>query len=72
MASYIVLRGRPRHAGSRATGARPAVLRSDEGRAAVGVPDDERIIGLLHLGPPRQEKEPPARLGTSDFVTWLP
>ncbi len=50
----------------------PAVLRSDEGRAAVGVPDGERIIGLLHLGPPRQEKEPPARLGTNDFVTWLP
>ncbi len=50
----------------------PSVLRSEEGRAAVGVPDGERIIGLLHLGPPRQEKEPPARLGTNDFVTWLP
>jgi nitroreductase len=50
----------------------PAVLRSAEGRAAVGVPEGERIIGLLHLGPPRQEKEPPPRLGTTDFVTWLP
>jgi nitroreductase len=50
----------------------PAVLRSAEGRAAVGVPDGERIIGLLHLGPPRQEKEPPPRLGTTGFVTWLP
>ncbi len=50
----------------------PAVLRSPEGRAAVGVPGGERIIGLLHLGPPRQEKEPPPRLGTNDFVSWLP
>jgi nitroreductase len=50
----------------------PAVLRSEEGRAAVGVPEGERIIGLLHLGPPRQEKEPPARLGTNEFVSWLP
>jgi nitroreductase len=50
----------------------PAVLRSAEGRAAVGVPDGERVIGLLHLGPRRQEKEPPERLAPGDFVTYLP
>jgi nitroreductase len=50
----------------------PAVLRSAEGRAAVGVPDGERAIGLLHLGPRRQEKEPPERLPPGDFVTYLP
>src|ERR687892_1991218 len=33
----------------------PAVLRTGAGHAALGVPDDERIIGLLHLGPPRQQ-----------------
>ena len=38
----------------------PELLRSEEGRAAVGLPDDERFVGLLHLGEPRQE-QPAAR-----------
>jgi len=50
----------------------PAVLRTPEGRAAVGVPDGERVLGLVHLGPPRQEREPPERLTTADFVAFLP
>jgi len=50
----------------------PEVLRRAEGRAAVGVGEGERVIGLLHLGRPRQEKEPPARLAPADFVTYLP
>jgi nitroreductase len=49
----------------------PAVLRTDEGRAALGVPPDERVIGLLHLGPPRQEREAPERAPTGDVVTYL-
>ena len=49
----------------------PAVLRTPEGRAALGVGDDERVIGLLHLGPPRQEREAPERLPAPDFVTFL-
>jgi nitroreductase len=39
----------------------PGVLRGEEGRQAVGLPAEERFVGLLHLGPRRQEKEPPAR-----------
>jgi nitroreductase len=50
----------------------PAVLRSGEGREAVGVDRDERVLGLIHLGTPRQEKEPPERLAPGDFVTFLP
>lgn len=50
----------------------PEVLRSAEGRAAVGIPDDERVLGLIHLGPPRQDKEPPERLPTGEYVTFLP
>jgi hypothetical protein len=38
----------------------------------VGVLDGERAIGLLHLGPMRQEKEPTERLAPGDFVTYLP
>jgi nitroreductase len=49
----------------------PTVLRTDEGRAALGVPAAERVIGLLHLGPPRQEREPPERAPTGDVVTYL-
>jgi nitroreductase len=50
----------------------PEVLRTPGGCSAAGVPDGERVIGLLHLGPPRQEKEPPERLPPGDFVTYLP
>jgi nitroreductase len=71
IAGYIVLLGA--HARGLAGYWRtPAVLRTDEGRGAVGVGDDERVLGLLHLGPPRQEKEPPERLPPGDFVTFLP
>jgi nitroreductase len=50
----------------------PEVLRTPEGRAAVGVPADERVLGLIHLGPPRQDKEAPERLAPGDYVTFLP
>ncbi len=50
----------------------PEVLRRPEGRAAAGVGEDERVIGLLHLGRARQEKAPPERLAPADFVTYLP
>jgi nitroreductase len=50
----------------------PAVLRTPAGRAAVRVPDDERVLGLIHLGPCRQDKEPPERLPTGEYVTFLP
>ena len=49
----------------------PAVLRTPEGRAAVEVPDDERVLGLIHLGPPRQEKAPPDRAPLGEYVTYL-
>jgi nitroreductase len=71
VAAYIVLLG----AHARGLGGywrTPEVLRSAEGRAAVAVGEGERVLGLLHLGAPRQEKEPPARLPPGDFVTYLP
>jgi nitroreductase len=71
VAAYIVLLGA--HARGLAGYWRtPAVLRSPEGRSAAGVPEGERVIGLLHLGPRRQEKEPPGRMPPGDFVTYLP
>ena len=49
----------------------PAVLRTPEGRAALGIPDGERILGLVHLGPPRQAREAPERAPVGDYVTYL-
>jgi len=71
VASYIVLLSA--HARGLAGYWRtPAVLRTPEGRTALGLAERERVIGLLHLGPPRQEKEPPERLPPGEFVTYLP
>ncbi len=49
----------------------PGVLRTAEGRAAVGLPDDERFVGLLHLGRPRQEKQPPQRPPVEQTTVFL-
>ncbi len=49
----------------------PAVLLTPEGRAAVGVAEDEQVLGLLHLGRPRQEQRVPERAPTSEVVTYL-
>jgi nitroreductase len=69
-ASYIVLLG-AHSRGLAGYWRTPAVLRTPEGRAALGVGGDERVIGLLHLGPPRQEREAPDRLPPADFVAFL-
>lgn len=60
VASYIVLLAA--HARGLAGYWRtPGLLHDAGGRRAVGLSDQERFVGLLHLGRPRQEKEPPER-----------
>jgi nitroreductase len=49
----------------------PDVLSTPAGRAAVGLSDDERFVGLLYLGPPRQAREAPERAPVDDVVTFL-
>lgn len=49
----------------------PGVLRTPEGRAALGVPHDEHLIGLLHLGRPRQEQRVPERASAAEVVSFL-
>ena len=69
-ASYIVLLGA--HARGLAGYWRtPEVLRTPAGRAACGLPDSERFLGLLHLGRAKQEKAPPPRAPVDAFVTYL-
>jgi nitroreductase len=70
VASYIVLLAA--HARGLAGYWRtPGLLRSEEGRAAVGLPDGERFVGLLHLGRQRQEKEAPERPPIDQAITYL-
>ena len=70
VATYIVLLGA--HARGLAGYWRtPEVLRTGEGRAALGIPDDERVLGLIYLGHPCQEKQPPARAPSGEYVTFL-
>jgi len=49
----------------------PAVLRTDAGRRAVGLEDEERSLGLIHLGRPREAKRPPERWPVERYVTYL-
>ncbi|MEA2128260.1 MAG: hypothetical protein QOJ85_1151 [Solirubrobacteraceae bacterium] len=49
----------------------PEILRTPAGRAAVQVPDTERVIGLLHLGHPRQEPRTPERAPVDEVATYL-
>jgi len=49
----------------------PGVLRTPAGRAALAVPDDEHVLGLLHLGHPRQEPRVPERAPLEAVVTYL-
>jgi nitroreductase len=70
VASYIVLlaahaRG---HAGYWRT---PALMRTEAGRAAVGLPAEERFVGLLHLGRPRQRQAPPERPAPEQTTVYL-
>ena len=49
----------------------PGVLRSDAGLRAVAIPPEERFVALVHLGWPRQHKEPPERAPLADVVSYL-
>jgi nitroreductase len=70
IASYLILLGA--HARGLAGYWRtPEVLRTPEGRAALGIGDDERVLGLLHLGPPRQEQRAPERAPVDAYARFL-
>jgi nitroreductase len=69
-ASFIVLLGA--HArGLDGYWRTPEVLRTPQGRAACGVQDGERVLGLLHLGRGKGTKPAPDRAPVEDFRTFL-
>jgi len=70
VASYIVLLAA--HARGLAGYWRtPGLLRTAAGRDAIGVPDSERFVGLLHLGYARQEQAPPERAPLAATTSFL-
>ncbi|HEV7494348.1 nitroreductase [Baekduia sp.] len=69
-AAYAVLLG-AHNRGLAAYWRTPAILREPAGRAALDIPDAEHCIGLLHLGPARQEQRVPERAPLDDVVTFL-
>jgi nitroreductase len=50
----------------------PRVLRTKAGREAVGLPDGERFVGLVHLGVPRGELQAPERAPLEAYRSFLP
>jgi nitroreductase len=50
----------------------PGVLRTPEGRAAVGIHDSERVLGLVHLGHAKgPDKPPPERAPLDEIRAYL-
>jgi nitroreductase len=50
----------------------PGILRTERGRAAAGVPRGERVLGLLHFGPPAREPAPREREPVESYLEFLP
>lgn len=50
----------------------PGVLRTAAGQAAVGIDGtQEHVLGLIHLGPKRQEQPAPQRTPAAEVTTYL-
>jgi nitroreductase len=69
-AAYIVLLG-AHGRGLAGYWRTPEVLRTDAGRSAVGLADNERFVSLIHLGAGVQERSAPARAPVAETVTYL-
>jgi nitroreductase len=50
----------------------PRVLHTKDGREAIGLPDGERFVGLIHLGPRRSEPPVPERAPLDSYREVLP
>jgi nitroreductase len=70
VASYIVLLAA--HARGLAGYWRsPWVMETAAGREALGLADQETVIGLLHLGYPREEQRVPERAPVTEIASYL-
>ena len=58
-------------AASPRTGERPKLLQTPEGRAAVGLEDDEEFVALIHLGDPVTQPMAKPRKDLDEYVQFL-
>jgi nitroreductase len=49
-----------------------AVMADPSARAAVGLPDDERIVAIVNVGEPAELPAPKSRLTATSLTTWVP
>jgi hypothetical protein len=49
-----------------------AVMQTAGARAAVGVPDDQRIVATINIGEPAEVPPPKPRSEGRAHTTWLP
>jgi len=49
-----------------------AVMDDPRARAAVGVPEGERIVATVHLGEPAETPDPKPRQPAGELTTWVP
>lgn len=49
-----------------------SVMNEPEMRELIGAADDERIVGIIHVGEPAEEMAPKARIPAADKTRWLP
>jgi nitroreductase len=50
----------------------PSFVRTARGREALGIPGGERVLGLLHFGPPERPPTPRERNPVDAYVEFLP
>ncbi len=49
-----------------------AVMDDPRARAAVGLPDGQRIVAIVEIGEPAAVPEPKPRTPAEDLTTWVP
>jgi nitroreductase len=49
-----------------------AVMADPRARAALGLPEGERLVAMIHLGEPAAAPEAKARRPAADVTTWVP
>jgi nitroreductase len=49
-----------------------AVMDDPAARAAIGVPDDQRVVATVQLGEPAEGAQAKPRKGVAEVTTWMP
>lgn len=49
-----------------------AVMEDPRARAALGIPDGQRLVAMIDLGEPSEAPQPKPRRSAAELTTWLP